>query len=98
MSKFLVLWSLDVTKLGSAAINAVFAMPEYAERLIKSGQVLHRYHIVGKHGGAWIYNVHSNEELDKLLAQAPVYNLATYEVIALADMADPGTVAGAKVL
>jgi len=51
--------------------------------------------VVGRHGGAWIYNVISNEELDRLLAMSPVYNFATYQVLAaLADMSDPYTVAG----
>ncbi len=45
-------------------------------------------------GGAWIYNVTSNEELDRLLAMSPVYNFATYQVLALANMTDPYTVAG----
>jgi muconolactone delta-isomerase len=93
MSKFLVIWSLDVSRLGPAALKAVLAMPEYAERLIKDKKVEKRYHIVGKHGGAWIYDVGTNEELDMLLAQAPVYNVATYEVIPLAEMTDPATIA-----
>lgn len=50
-----------------------------------------RYHVVGSHGGAWIYNVASNGELDRLLAMSPV---ATYQVLALAEMNDPYTVAG----
>ena len=33
--------------------------------------------------------VGSNEELDTLLAQAPVYNLASYEVYPLAEMRSP---------
>jgi muconolactone delta-isomerase len=48
-----------------------------------------RYHVVGRHGGAWIYDVDSNEELELLLAMAPVYNFARYEVLPLADMEDP---------
>ena len=40
------------------------------------------------------YKVDSNEELDRLLAMSPVYNFATYEVLALAEMSDPGTVVG----
>lgn len=44
--------------------------------------------------GAWIYNVTSNEELDRLLAMSPVYNFAIYQVLPLADMTDPYTVAG----
>jgi hypothetical protein len=51
--------------------------------------VLARYHVVGAHGGAWIYEVDSNEELERLLARAPVYNVARYTVHALADMEAP---------
>ena len=38
--------------------------------------------------------VTSNEELDRLLAMSPVYNYATYQVLALAEMEDPRTVMG----
>lgn len=93
MSKFLVIWKLEPSRLGPDAIKAVFAMPKYAEKLIADRKVEKRYHIVGKHGGAWIYDVETNEELDRLLAMAPVYNLATYEVIPLAEMVDPAMVA-----
>lgn len=93
MSKFLVIWSLDTARLGTDAVKAVFAMPKYAEKLIAEKKIEKRYHIVGKHGGAWIYDVETNEELDRLLAMAPVYNLANYEVIPLAEMSDPSTIA-----
>jgi muconolactone delta-isomerase len=53
-----------------------------------------RYHLIGRHGGAWIYDVSSNEELDRLLATAPVYNFAKYEVLPLAEMTGPETVVG----
>jgi muconolactone delta-isomerase len=39
-----------------------------------------------------IYNVKSNEELDMLLAAAPVYNFARCRVLPLAEMSDPDTV------
>ncbi len=42
--------------------------------------------MVGAHGGAWIYDVASNEELDMLLVRAPVYNFAHYDVYPLAEM------------
>jgi muconolactone delta-isomerase len=91
MSKFLVLWSLDVAHLGPTAVKAVLAMPEYAKQLFAEKKLDRRYHIVGRHGGAWIYSVNSNEELDRLLAMAPVYNLAHYEVYPLAEMEEGGT-------
>jgi muconolactone delta-isomerase len=47
---------------------------------------------VGKHGGAWIYDVTSNEELEGLLAMAPVYNFARYDVYPLAEMESPGDI------
>ena len=53
----------------------------------ESGKVVGRYHIVGYHGGAWIFNVESNDELEMLLAQAPVYNFSHFDVYPLADMA-----------
>lgn len=89
MSKFLVLWNLEPSLLGPEAIKAVLAMPTYAERMLKEGKLEKRYHIVGKHGGAWIYSVKSNEELDRCLALAPVYNFSRYEVIVLAEMSEP---------
>lgn len=93
MSKFLVLWQLDMGKLGPEALKAVLAMPAYAEKLIRSKKVEQRYHIVGRHGGAWIYSVDTNEELEVLLAQSPVYNIAHYEVLPLAEMTDPSHLA-----
>jgi muconolactone delta-isomerase len=84
--KFLVLWQLELSRLSPEMVRAVLAMPEYAEPLEAQGKVIARYHVVGRHGGAWIYQVESNEELDFLLARAPVYNLARFEVLPLADM------------
>lgn len=92
MSKFLVLWCIESARDRADLVKAIFAMPAYAEKLKRDGKLEKRYHIVGKHGGAWIYDVSSNEELDRLLAMAPVYNFAKYEVIALAEMIDPATI------
>lgn len=85
--KFLVLWNLELSRLSTEVARAVTRMPEYADPLIEQGKVEVRYHIVGSHGGAWIYNVDSNEELEMLLAKSPVYNYATFDVLPLADMA-----------
>lgn len=64
-------------------------MPAYAEPLEKQGKVIGRYHIPGSHGGAWIYDVASNEELDMQLARSPVYNFSRYQVYPLAEMTPP---------
>jgi len=94
--KFLVLWHLGVGTPTAELVKAIAETPNYAKKLQADGKLECRYHLIGKHGGAWIYNVKSNEELDLLLAMAPVYNYAHYEVLALADMTDPATIIGKK--
>jgi muconolactone delta-isomerase len=87
--KFLVLWKFELAGLSADVIPAMSRMPQYADRLRKDNKLVARYHIVGRHGGVWIYDVASNEELERLLAMAPVYNFAHYEVLPLAEMEDP---------
>ena len=70
----------------SAPSRRISGAAENWPGLEAEGKVTFRYHLVGAHGGAWIYDVESNEELDSLLAQAPVYNVASYEIHALAAM------------
>lgn len=70
-------------------VDAVLRMPEYAKPLEEKRKILARYHIPGAHGGAWIYDVGSNEELDMLLVRSPVYNVARYEIFPLAEMTPP---------
>lgn len=86
--KFLVLWQLELDLLSQEMARAVGGMLEYGESLQRDGKVLARYHVVGAHGGAWIYEVDSHEELERLLGRAPVFNYAHYTVHALADMGD----------
>ncbi len=90
--KFLIMWSLAIERLSEPMMKAVLRVPEYAKPLEASGKIERRYHIVGRHGGAWIYNVDSNEELERLLAQSPVFNFSRYEVIPLADMENPAAI------
>jgi muconolactone delta-isomerase len=90
--KFLILWKFELAGLRPEVTGAIARMPEYAAGLKQQGKLLARYHIVGRHGGAWIYDVASHEELERLLAMAPVYNFAHYEVLALAEMETPANV------
>lgn len=91
--KFLVLWKLELSHLGMDMMHALLKQQDYAERLQQQGKLERRYHLVGGHGGACVYAGDSNEELDRLLAMSPVYNLATYNVYPLAEMeADPTVV------
>lgn len=87
--KFLVMWRLNLSMLSAEVIRAVLRMPEYARPLQAGGKVAARYHVVGSHGGAWIYDVDSNEELERLLAMSPVYNFADFTVYPLAEMEGP---------
>ncbi len=84
--KFLVLWNLEQTLLSDAMVRGIARMPEYGGRMEEQGKVLMRYHVVGAHGGAWIYDVSSHEEFERLLAMAPVFNFARYDIRPLADM------------
>jgi len=84
--KFLVIWRIEISRLSGELMKSVLRMRDYAQLLEESGKVIGRYHIVGSHGGAWIYDVTSNDELEMLLAQSPVYNYAHFQVYPLADM------------
>jgi len=84
--KFLVLWHLNAARMTPEVVAAVMGQSAYGKKLEGEGKIECRYHVVGSHGGAWIYKVGSNEELDRLLAMAPVYNFATYQVLPLAEM------------
>jgi muconolactone delta-isomerase len=84
--KFLVIWNIDIGRLSGDVMKAVLRMRDHAQPLEQQGKVIGRYHIVGSHGGAWIYDVSSNDELEMLLAQSPVYNFSHYKVYPLADM------------
>ncbi len=84
--KFLVVWKMEISRLSAEMMKTVLRMPDYAKPLEESGKVVGRYHIVGYHGGAWIFHVASNDELEMLLAQMPVYNFSHFDVYPLADM------------
>jgi muconolactone delta-isomerase len=83
---FLVIWNIELSLLSEAMVRAIARMPDYGRGLEEQGKVKMRYHIVGAHGGAWIYDVESHEEFERLLAVAPVFNFARYTVHPLADM------------
>jgi muconolactone delta-isomerase len=84
--KFLVLWRMELSLLSREMAQATARMADYGAELEDAGKVLARYHIVGAHGGAWIYDVDSHEEFERLLARSPVFNFARYEVHTLAQM------------
>jgi muconolactone delta-isomerase len=83
------MWQIDMSLLSKQMATAVARMPEYGVPLEQAGKVIARYHVVGAHGGAWIYDVDSNDELERLLGLSPVYNFARYQIYPLADMDHP---------
>lgn len=85
--KFLVLWRMELALLSREMAQAVGRMAEYGAALEAEGRLPARYHVVGAHGGAWIYEVDSHEQFEQLLARAPIFNFARYEVYPLAEMA-----------
>jgi muconolactone delta-isomerase len=89
--KFLVMWRIELSLLSREMAQAVGGMAAYGTALERDGKVLDRWHVVGAHGGAWIYEVESHEEFERLLARAPVFNFARYDVYPLADMSSDGT-------
>ncbi len=90
--KFLVIWRMELSLLSQEMARSIGGMAVYGNRLERDGKLLARYHIVGAHGGAWIYQVDSHEEFERLLARAPVFNFARYEIHPLADMTPPDAV------
>lgn len=84
--KFLVLWQLEQGLLSEAMVRAIARMPAYGVELESRGKVLMRYHVVGAHGGAWVYDVDSHAEFEQLLATAPVFNFARYDIRPLSEM------------
>ena len=86
--KFLVIWEFQAgirTGLPEVA-KMLSALRAYAKELGEQGKLESYYHIVGRHGGAWIFNVESNHELEILLAKMPVFNFATYSIHVLTEM------------
>lgn len=84
--KFLVLWKMELNLLSREMAQAVARMSQYGSTLVEEGKVYARYHVVGAHGGAWIYDVESHEEFERLLARAPIFNFARYDIYPLAEM------------
>jgi len=89
--KFLVVWSFQPgLRLGLPEVAKIISgLQDYAKELEGQKKLERYYHIVGKHGGAWIFDVKSNEELEILLARMPVYNFAKYRIYPLSEMKAP---------
>ena len=89
--KFLVLWKLQAgIRVSLPEVAKMLSdLRDYAKKLREQGKLEHYYHVVGKHGGAWIFDVESNEELEILLARMSIYNFAEYEIYPLSEMKAP---------
>ena len=89
--KFLVLWRFQAgIRVGlPEVVKMISDLQDYAKELGGQKKLECYYHIIGRHGGAWIFDVKSNEELEILLAKMPVYNFAKYKVYPLSEMKAP---------
>ena len=88
MAKFLVTWTLELSLLSREMASAIARTPAYAQQLEARGKIVARYHIAGAHGGVWILDADSHEELERLLGGAPAYNFAHFDIKALSDMSE----------
>jgi muconolactone delta-isomerase len=86
--KYLVTWRLELTLLSQGMAAAIARVPGYAASLERAGKIVSRYHIVGAHGGVWIMDADSHEELERLLGGSPAYNFSHYDVVPLSDMSE----------
>ena len=89
--KFLVLWNFQTgIRVGLPEVAKMISeLQDYAKELEGEKKLECYYHVVGRHGGAWIFDVKSNEELELLLAKMPVYNFAKYKIYPLSQMKAP---------
>jgi muconolactone delta-isomerase len=86
--KYLVTWQLDLNLLSREMATALARVPAYAAGLEQDGKIVARYHIVGAHGGVWIMDTDSHEELERLLGGSPCYNFAHFDVKPLSTMSE----------
>jgi muconolactone delta-isomerase len=86
--KYLVTWQLDLNLLSREMASALARVPAYAAGLEQAGKITARYHIVGAHGGVWIMDTDSHEELERLLGGSPCYNFAHFDVKPLSAMSE----------
>jgi len=86
--KFLVIWEFQGgIRISLPEVAKILsALRAYAKELREKGKLECSYHIVGRHGGAWIFDVDSNQELEILLAKMPVFNFANYNIHVLTEM------------
>ncbi len=84
--KYLVLSTLQPgTNVTPAVIEAVADHYELIKELKASEKLEVHYPLLGRHGGAGIYNVKSHEELQSLLVQNPLFNFNQYEIYPLLE-------------
>ena len=84
--KYLVLSTLRPgINVTPTVIKAVTDHYELVKKLKSSGKLEVHYPLLGRHGGASIYDVKSHEELQSLLVQNPLFNFNQYEIYPLLE-------------
>lgn len=61
--------NLDLGKVGDAPERS----HRYREKLVQDGKILVHGHIAGQKGHLWVYNVDGVDELDRVVAEDPMY-------------------------
>ena len=84
--KYLVLSMLRPgIRLTTSVKKAITAHYEHVKRLKETGKIEVHYPMLGRHGGASIYDVESHEELQTLLVQNPLFNFNRYKIYPLLE-------------
>ena len=61
--------NLDLAKAGDAPERS----HRYREKLVRDGKIVVHGHIAGQKGHLWVYNVDGVDELDRVVAEDPMY-------------------------
>ena len=61
--------NLDLGKVGDAPERS----HRYREKLVREGKIVVHGHIAGQKGHLWVYDVDGVDELDRVVAEDPMY-------------------------
>jgi hypothetical protein len=53
--------------------DAPFRSHRYREKLVQEGKIVVHGHLAGQKGHLWVYNVSGPDELDRVVAEDPMY-------------------------
>jgi len=84
--KYLVLSTLQTgVALTETVKKAITTHYDHVKKLKSMGKLEVHYPLLGRRGGASIYDVESHEELQRLLVQNPLFNFNEYTIYPLLE-------------